>query len=192
MPPRIAMRDIEFSPALSADRISDLNSVATWMAGHAKVVVVFDEPFWRQRGLSGDVISQIGPLSEIHDASVDGTGRYALFGFFATPPAQRSSHTKELEQSITEQLVRLFGSDIPTPHQFIYKDWAADKFTATPLDQSIPNHHPMNQWSDKLEPGWHGRLVWSGSESARGHYNGYIEGALSASKEVLEQLPLTT
>ncbi|KFA90172.1 hypothetical protein Q664_29805 [Archangium violaceum Cb vi76] len=55
---------------------------ATWMAPHAKYVAVFDEPFWRRLGLSGEARSRVGPLAEVHDAS-DCGGEAALFGMRA-------------------------------------------------------------------------------------------------------------
>jgi len=186
LPPRVALHNIGFAPDLSSTRQQELNAIATWMAGHAKTVVVYDEPFWRNAGLSGDVISQRGPLSEIHDASPNMTqgkarGSYALFGFFATPPRYRETEKTKIEQAILNQLQRLFGDQALHPRQVLYKDWAQDTLVATERDQHIPNHHPRNQLTTVVEPGWQKRLIWSGSETAEGHVNGYIEGALSAS-----------
>ncbi|MEM1154111.1 MAG: hypothetical protein AAGI44_08210 [Pseudomonadota bacterium] len=47
----------------------ELGGVPTWMAGQAKVVAVYESPFWRDSGFSGDAMSRKGPLIEIHDAS---------------------------------------------------------------------------------------------------------------------------
>lgn len=181
LPPRVAMATINFAPLLSAERINELNKVATWMAGHAKAVVLYDTAFWREQGLSGDVISQSGPLSEIHDASTQ-SGQPALFGFFATPPAHRHTKPATIESVIVEQLVQLFGNVASKPKAILYKDWAKDLRVATPVDQHIPNHHPSNRLSTTLEPNWQSSLIWSGSETAQGHYNGYIEGAIMASR----------
>ncbi len=186
MPPRVAINNIGLSPKLESERVQELNKVATWMAGHAKAVVVYDTPFWRQAGLSGDIISQKGPLAEIHDASLDHADEFALFGFFATPPQHRSTDKNDVDQKIIAQLTRLMGEAAANPKAILYKDWARDNLVATELDQHIPNHHPSNFWSTKVEPGWQGRLIWSGTESAAGHYNGYIEGALLASENALE------
>lgn len=181
LPPRVAISTINFAPLLSAERISELNKVSTWMAGHAKAVVLYDVAFWREQGLSGDVISQYGPLSEIHDATSK-SGQAALFGFFATPPCQRASEIDLMETNVVDQLVQLFGSRASSPKAILYKDWARDLRVATLLDQHIPNHHPSNSLSTILEPNWQSRLIWSGSETTQRHYNGYIEGAIMASR----------
>lgn len=185
MPPRVALNSIAFKPALSDERKDELNAVATWMAGHAKAVAVYQQAFWREDGLSGDIISHQGPLSEIHDAT-SGDGLPALFGFFATPPDQRSSNKDEIDQQIITQLVRILGDKAASPIEILYKDWARDWFTATARDQHIPNHHPSNNISSIIEPGWDQQLIWSGTETASGHYNGYIEGALIASNAALK------
>ena len=188
LPPRVAMQEIEFSPSLSEERINELNKVATWMAGHAKMVAIYAEPFWRDAGLSGDVISQKGPLSEIHDASPINSEVSSLFGFFSTPPQYREKDKAAVDKKIIDQLVRIFGEQAANPIEIIYKDWAKDILTATKHDQLIPNHHPSNYWSTKVELGFNDRLIWSGTESASGHYNGYIEGAIIASKHALSEL----
>lgn len=188
LPPRVALQSIKFSPALSDQREKELQSVSTWMAGHAKAILVYPKPFWREAGLSGDVISQRGPLSEIHDASPQSGEHFALFGFFATPPKYRSDDHGELASQIISQLVRLFGTDAESPSSVQIKDWARDQWVATERDQLILNHHPMNHLSSTLESAWFDRLQWSGSETAQGHFNGYLEGALLASRQSLKQL----
>lgn len=181
LPPRVAMATLNFEPVLSEDRVIELNDVATWMAGHAKAIVLYKAAFWREQGLSGDVISQRGPLSEIHDASTH-SGQPAVFGFFATQPDQRETEKDLIDRIIITQMVRLFGDAASDSVAILYKNWAKDPRVATALDQNIPNHHPSNRLSTTLEPNWQSRLIWSGSETALGHYNGYIEGAIMASR----------
>src|SRR5699024_7705917 len=52
-----------------------------WMVEMAKAVAVYPEPFWREQGLSGLVISHQGPFREIHDHSGPLGTPAALFGF---------------------------------------------------------------------------------------------------------------
>ena len=53
LPPRLVAGTIAFSPELPSDLRDALDAVPTWMAGHAKVLAVYDRPFWRAQGLSG-------------------------------------------------------------------------------------------------------------------------------------------
>lgn len=183
IPARIAVSRIKFAPQFSNEKLRSLNSVATWMASHAKAVLVYERSFWRESGLSGDVISHYGPLSEIHDASPRDASLFALFGFLAVPPQHRIESSLVLKQKIVSQLVGLFGDAAANYKTFLYKDWARDELVATKRDQTLPNHHASNHWHARVD--WQNRLIWSGSEAAEGHYNGYIEGALVASKQAL-------
>lgn len=88
LPPALAAQ-IQFSPALPETALAALRSVKTWMAGQAKALAVYDTPFWRDNGLSGDASSRRGPMVEIHDASPATGGPYGLFGFIGVPPEAR-------------------------------------------------------------------------------------------------------
>jgi monoamine oxidase len=138
--------------------------------------------------LSGDAISHRGPLGEIHDASPDDGGPYALFGFFGVPASSRAAHEEELRAAAIEQLARLFGSQARSPLEVTIKDWARDPRTATQLDQDISNHHAFGTMTDRAEPEWDGNIIWSGSETAGGqyaHFGGYLEGAIASSVQTV-------
>jgi monoamine oxidase len=191
MPPRLVEQAIEFDPPLTSARASELRANATWMAGHAKLLAIYEEPFWRARGLSGDAISHRGPLGEIHDASPDDGGPYALFGFFGVPASYRVAHEEDLRAAAIEQLARLFGSQAGLPLEVIIKDWASDPRTATQLDQNLSNHHAFGTITDMDEPEWDGKVIWSGSETADGHntrFGGYLEGAVTSSVRTVRLL----
>lgn len=191
-PVRAVLENVKITPQLDTARETELGAVATWMAGHSKVVLEYETPFWREAGFSGDVISQVGPISEIHDASSnDNNARsqaFALFGFLGVAPAARKQHAEQLPELILAQLVRIFGDQASKPIKLVIQDWAAEPLTATKHDQFIANHHSINYWSTTIEPGWSGSLIWSGSETANGHTNGYLEGAVVASNETFQQL----
>jgi len=188
MPPRLVEQTIEFKPPLTNMRASALRANATWMAGHAKLLAVYEEPFWRAQGLSGDAVSHRGPLGEIHDASPDEGGPYALFGFFGVPASYRAAHEEELRAAAIEQLARLFGPQARLPMAVTIKDWAKDPRTATQLDQELSNQHTFGTMTDMEEAEWDGKVIWSGSETADGHdarFGGYLEGALASSVRTL-------
>lgn len=183
MPPRVAIQSMIFKPLFSQSRIATLKNIATWMAGHAKICLLYDQPFWRSQGLSGDVISHSGPMQEIHDACSDDVALNALFGFINIQAQYRKGREAEIKAMSIAQLVRLFGDDASTPTAVYLKDWAQDRFTATDQDQEIQRFHPANDIVSELESAWNQQLIWSGSESAAPHLgnNGFLEGALEAS-----------
>jgi monoamine oxidase len=190
LPPRVALAHINFEPLFSEGRLHQLNEVATWMAGHAKIACVYEQPFWQQQGFSGDVISHRGPLQEIHDASsVDGNIN-ALFGFMGVQAVHRRNRQDEMKQMAITQLARIFGKQALKPKQVYLQDWAMETYTSTRLDQEIQRFHPANNIGNVQEKSWENNLIWSGSEAAdySQQNNGFLEGALEASMHTVSLL----
>lgn len=185
MPPRL-MAQIAFAPALPAHSIEAMEAIPTWMAGQAKAVAIYDTSFWRDKGLSGAAMSRHGPMVEIHDASPETGGPFALFGFIGVPPHARSD-ADALRASVLEQLTRLFGSQAAEPRALILKDWSSDPFTATEADKAPLYGHPRYGMPQALQELWEGRLKVAGTEVAA-DFGGYLEGALEAADHVLRQL----
>ena len=185
LPPRVAA-EIDFSPALPSSTLKAMQGVATWMAGQAKAVAVYDSPFWRDNGLSGDAMSRRGPMVEIHDASPEKGGPYALFGFIGIPPHARADE-QFLRQQLMAQLVRLFGSQAADPVQLFIKDWAFDARTATEADKAPLHVHPAYGLPQEMHNLWNNKLQFGGTEVAP-TFGGYIEGALEAAETVLDRL----
>lgn len=181
LPPRLAASRIAFSPALPEAATSEMRGVPTWMAGQAKILALYDEPHWRHDGLSGDGISHIGPMVEIHDASPLAGGPSALFGFVGVPPHIRLARRDEVLAAARAQLVRLFGSRLAKPRALLMQDWADERWTAIEADHTGPDHHPAYGRPSVLEGLWEGRLHFASSEMASG-FGGYLEGALEAAE----------
>lgn len=181
VPPRLASSTIEFAPMLPEATARQWQSCDTWMAPHAKYVAVFDTPFWRAQGLSGEARSAVGPLAEIHDASAHTNGG-ALFGFLGVP-AQVRSRTLEatLLGHCRAQLVRLFGDQAGAPKAEFLKDWASDPYTAVIADHNPgPHHHGLPL--PATPPGaWQDQLIGIASEWSP-RFSGYAAGALDAAQ----------
>jgi monoamine oxidase len=180
LPPRLASETIDFSPALPPQLIQQWRATPTWMAAHAKYVAVYDAPFWRTDGLSGEARSAVGPLSEIHDATMPG-GSAALFGFFGVPARTRSNVTQsDLRALCRAQLGRLFGPQAAAPQRDFIKDWATDSLTATTADlESGLGHHAVAPAPAALAYPWKGRMTGIASEWSP-NFPGYVAGAIDA------------
>jgi monoamine oxidase len=185
LPPRIVARHIEFSPSLPPDIMTDLVSKPTWMAGQAKAIAIYDRPFWRESGLSGFATSWVGPLQEIHDASLE-TGSGALFGFFGMPAkTRRELGEDQVLTLVMDQLVRLFGTSAQNVRAILYKDWSRDSETAVEEDQDPLRDFP--RYGQPPQAGiWEKKIIFAGTESDS-QYGGHLEGALlSAEQAVLK------
>ena len=186
LPPRVVCETIEFDPPLPVQATRELASIPTWMAGQAKLFALYDEPFWRNMGLSGDAISQRGPLVELHDASPADAAYGALFGFVGPAAEDPAREASRLRESAARQLVQLFGPAAAEPLDILIKDWATESFTATRADFGSRQHPQQG-----MPPGVGGLaeqgLLFASSELARG-YGGLVEGALEVAAATFERL----
>lgn len=186
MPPRLVAQRLEFSPSLPEELMKSLLRKPTWMAGQAKAVAVYERPFWREEGLSGQVTSWAGPLQEIHDASpFKGAG--ALFGFFGMPAAvRRELGEDKVLRLVGEQLTRLFGVQAGRPVSMLYKDWSVEPHTAVEEDAvpltSFPEYGPPRHGGL-----WEQKILFAGTETAAEN-GGHLEGALLSAERAVSKL----
>lgn len=166
----------------------------TWMAAQAKFAVTYAAPFWREKGLSGQAFSHVGPLVEIHDASFEdanGESVFALFGFIGVPFAHRQHATSEqMKNACLSQLQTLFGPEAREHRQSYYKDWASDIFISTRLDQQQAPAHPYIDLASEQAQLKKIKLHLATSEFATKDA-GYMEGAILAARRAVEQILLT-
>jgi monoamine oxidase len=180
-PPRVVEATMRFTPQLPARVRQVLRSIPTWMAGQAKVLAVYDRPYWREAGLSGDAISQRGPLVEIHDACA-AAGPAALFGFVGFPPEARKHNHDLIMEMAKHQLAKIFGNELLEPRALIFQDWSHDAFTSTSQDHGPNFSHPTY---GRVSPRglWGDRLQFAGTETAT-QFGGYLEGALQSAETI--------
>ena len=179
IPPRLLASNIGFYPPLPSALAAAWRATDTWMAPHGKYIAVYDKPFWRQQGLSGEARSARGPLTEIHDASIPG-GSAALFGFFGVPAQVRSRvPTADLAAHCRAQVARLFGAQAANPQQEFIRDWAREPYTSTAEDLQQGGHHAQAPPSGPETGPWHGRISGIASEWSA-QFPGYLAGAIDA------------
>jgi monoamine oxidase len=187
-PPRLCTATMDFTPALPAALSGPWRDMGTWMAPHAKYVAVYDTPFWREQGLSGEARSMAGPLGEVHDASMPG-GSAALFGFLGVPAQVRTGVPDDVLRShCRTQLARLFGPQAATPKADAFKDWAQDACTATAADLEGVAHHAEAPQAAVPGGPWAGRLTGIASEWSPS-FPGYLAGAVEAAQLGVAALP---
>lgn len=187
VPPRLAATAIAFSPALPDDLLQDWRNTGTWMAPHAKYVALYDAPFWRENGLSGEARSAVGPLFEIHDA-LDPHGGAALFGFFGIPAeARRQVPEDALRAQCRAQLGRLFGPAAAFPKAEFVKDWARSPYTATTADWQTAAGHSQAPSPIATSGEWRDRIIGIASEWSP-EFPGYVAGAIDAASRGVARL----
>lgn len=182
LPPRLAAGAIRFQPELPPALARQWQQTPTWMAPHAKYLAIYERPFWREQGLSGAARSALGPLGEIHDASMPG-GHAALFGFLGVPAHVRHGvGDAELRSRCRAQFARLFGPAAAQPVMDVIQDWSQEHFTATDADVRGAGEHPSAPDAVAAEGLWSGYLTGIGSEWSR-LFPGYVAGAVDAAED---------
>ena len=186
LPPRLALGTVDFTPELPEEVEDVLRHTATWMATSLKCVAVYESAFWREAGLSGLAYSGGGPLREVHDAGNDDGSLAALWGFVSPHHEFRDLDFDARLELVFAQLGRLFGPAAADPLRYLERDWSRDPFTAdevfwVPKDL-LPYGNPVF-----VEPFFHGRLVWAGSETSE-EGGGHMEGAVASGERAARLL----
>lgn len=188
VPPPIASR-IRFNPELPAWR--DHLTQRAAMGATIKCLALYEAPFWRDRGYSGEIVSNVGPLSIVFDNTTHDESQAALVGFIVGRHAHEWSMRGEEErrQAVLAQLSSYFGPDAATTEGYAEKNWSEEEW----IRGAPVGHMPPGSLSVAAEGLGKtvGRIHWAGTETAK-EFNGYMEGALEsgerAAAEVLSEL----
>jgi monoamine oxidase len=157
----------------------------------AKCMAVYDEPFWRADGLSGEATSDVGPVRLTFDNSPPGGSPGVLLGFLEGNHARRLGRlpVDERRAAVIDCFSRLFGSRAARPERYVERLWAEEEWSRGCYGCHMPTGAWTNYGPALREP--IGPLHWAGAEIAT-VWNGYMDGAVrsgeSAAAEVLERL----
>jgi monoamine oxidase len=188
IPPALAGR-LSYRPALPGWRSQLTQRVP--MGSVVKVHALYDEPFWRQDGLSGLAVSDNGPVEVVYDNSPEGGSPGVLVGFIEGQHARAWGRRDPAERraAILQCLVGFFGEAAGHPHELLERYWADEEYSGG----CFAGYFPPGVWTSYgrglREPV--GRLHWAGTETAT-VWNSYMDGAVRsgerAAAEVLAAL----
>ena len=177
LPPQVAAAHIKFPKEMPASILDLLSEVQTWMAGSMKVVIEYDQPFWRSRGFSGMLYSHAGIITEMYDHCTAKADKYALTGFLNG--GSKTYNTQTRKKYALQQLTELLGPAAATPISFQDKIWDQPEVMATSGPQVFVEAHYNNGHPALQNAYLDNRLLFAGSETATIH-PGYMEGAVQA------------
>ena len=189
--PSPVLKTIEFTPSLHP--VKQAWSQSAGYGFYCKVIVVFKEPFWIDKGLCGLAQSFVGPASVVRDTSSPADNKHALTCFMVGRPGQEWAELpdKERKESLLAQLAKLYSDEETIKRNFvdiITFDWAKDEWTGggCPCTSLPPGVLGTLGPASLREP--LANLHFAGTETA-GHWKGYMEGAVRsgerAAKEVI-------
>jgi monoamine oxidase len=159
------------------------------MGSVTKLMAVYDRPFWRDAGWSGEVHDATGPVSSLFDVSPPG-GPAVLASLTcgarsrelsALPPGQR-------RRRIIDAMVRWLGPEAATPLHVADVSGEDEEFSGGGY-AGMPSPGTLIPSARLAAP--IGRVHFAGTETAT-RSNGYIDGAIAsgerAAAEVLAHL----
>ena len=188
IPPTLTAR-IDYDPPLPGHRDQLTQRVA--QGSVAKCMAVYDEPFWRAQGLSGQATSDAGPVRVVFDNSPPDGSPGVLLGFLEGRFARQLGlmDPDERRRAVVGCFARLFGRRAADPERYIERLWAEEEWTRGCYGCAMPTGAWTEFGPALREP--IGPLHWAGAETAT-VWSGYMDGAVQsgerAAAEVLAAL----
>ena len=192
IPPPLAGR-IRYDPPLPPLR--DQLTQRFPMGSVMKVQAVYDRPFWRDQGFTGQVVSDERPVQVTFDNSPPSGSPGILMGFIEAGDARAldARSAAERRRRVLANYTDYFGERASQPSEYLETLWDTEvwirgcpvSFTAPGvlLDYGPEIRRPV------------GRIHWAGTETST-FWNGYMDGAVRsgerAAREVLATLGATS
>jgi monoamine oxidase len=187
VPPALAL-EISFDPVLPDDRLTLYrNAVA---GPETKTLVVYDEPFWRGDGFSGQS-SEPGSASEVTLDATPVSGRPGVIASFTFGPV--AAHIDALDdgerrRSVLDSLTARFGRRAAAPADFIETPWWKEQWTRGCSMAHLPPGI-LTRFGPLLRQPF-GRVHWAGTETAttsHGAIDGAVRSGERAAAEILDR-----
>ena len=181
-PPGPSIR-IEYRPHLPAAH--DMLRQRMAMGAIIKAAIAYKTPFWREAGLSGQVVTDDDTLGIVMD-DVQEVGPPVLLCFMEGRQAVAlSGETKETRrQQVVAALVRFFGEKAAHPIAYDDNDWLTEPWAHGYVGAMPPG--AMTRYGHALREPF-GRIHWAGSETSV-QWQGYIEGAVLSGIRAAEEV----
>ena len=184
VPPTLSSR-IRYRPALPAHRDHLVqNCPAGWVI---KIQMAFDEPFWRDDGLSGMVVSLDRDVGIMFDNSPEDLRCGVLLGFLEANAGRRAAllSPEARRALVLADFAVHFGPRAAAPREYIEHDWAADEWSRGCYGGRLtPN--AWTQYGAAMRQAV-GRIHFAGAETAD-VWNGYMDGAVRSGERAAAEV----
>jgi monoamine oxidase len=159
-----------------------------------KIALVYDAPFWRADGLSGQSFAPGSPANLTIDSCTDTGNPGVLTVITEGPVARQLGQLGEVERKTTvlDAVAERFGDKARSPVDYLEQNWTVERYSGGGMIAHAPPG-VLTEFGPALrEPC--GRVHWAGSESSSVMY-GFIDGAVRsgerAATEVMEREAMT-
>jgi monoamine oxidase len=168
-------REIRWEPSLP-----DAKTRLLERARHGSVIkcfAVYERPWWRERGLSGQAASFDGPVTATFDNTPPEGAPGVLMAFVEAANADRlrSLDEQDRRSAVLAGLVRLFGPNASRVEDYLEHDWTTDPWTKGCYGAFLPPgsmRYGFDAWRRSI-----GALCFAGTETAD-RWPLYMDGAV--------------
>lgn len=176
---------IVYSPALSGYRAQMHQRMSP--GATIKISCVYKTPFWREKGASGRILTNDGPVSVTFDNSPFDLSAGVLVAFVEGDQARKFSRwsSEERRRSVLDALVRYFGPEAGAPEDYVETDWAGEEWTRGCYGSNFPPGGWTKYGPALREP--FDRIHWAGAETSAVWMN-YMEGAVRSGDRAADEL----
>jgi monoamine oxidase len=154
-----------------------------------KINIVYDEPFWRAAGLSGQSAAPGTPAPVTIDACTD-VGTPGVFCVIIEGPTARdlcAFDAADRRTIILDELAKRLGAKAHSPIDFIEQNWTLERYSGGGMISHAPPG-VLTEFGPALrEPC--GRIHWAGTESSAvmcGWVDGAVRSGERAATEVMQ------
>jgi monoamine oxidase len=183
---------INYEPMLPVDR-SFLHQRMP-LGAVFKIALVYDEPFWRADGLSGQSFAP-GSLANLTIDSCTDTGTPGVLTVITEGPVARrlgELTAGERKKAVLDAVAERFGDKARSPVDYLEQNWAVERYSGGGMIGHAPPGVLTEFGTAMRDPC--GRIHWAGTESSAVMY-GFIDGAVRsgerAATEVMEREAMT-
>ena len=150
-----------------------------------KAFFIYDEPFWRNDGFNGQLISDVGPARMSNDTCIPGDDHGVILLFLEGDQARTYGRLPEAErrEGLTAELVRHFGSAAANPEFYVDGEWSERQWTRGCYNA---NHgpHVWTTYGPALAAPI-GVIHWASTDTAT-YWSAYMEGAVDAGERAAQ------
>jgi monoamine oxidase len=181
-PPLLAGR-IDYDPALPPWR--EQLTQRTPMGSVIKCQVVYDEPFWRRDGLSGQATGDGAGSRVVFDNSPPDGSPGVLLAFLEGDEARRLGREPldVRRQAVVDSLVRYFGPRAGKPELYLERDWQREKWSGGCYG-TLFGPNVWTRYGRALRTPV-GPVHWAGTETAT-VWAGYMDGAIRSGSDAAQ------
>jgi monoamine oxidase len=157
------------------------------MGSVVKCVAAYPRAFWRERGYSGEVVSDAGPVALCYDDSSASGDHPALVGFVLAQGARAwaGDPGEGRKRAVLDCFVRFFGPEAASPVDYVDLDWAHEPWSGGCYVGLMPPGLLSAAGEGLRAPA--GRVHWAGTETATEHC-GYLDGAIEAGERAANEV----